>query len=121
MAGRREVTANMEFEESATDGPEGVDTERKGSAARDKSLVKRQRSRGPAKKKERTFDWPKKSLYETVYVDSVSHEEVRRTLTVACSLQKKFVSDRVSTCIIYKCTRISRSLQNIKMQYLDNH
>jgi hypothetical protein len=60
-----------------TDGAEGTEEERSPSAQAEKPrLLKRQRSKGGGKKKERTFDWPKKSLYEATFVDSVSGEEV---------------------------------------------
>lgn len=66
------------YENVPIDGTEGLDADRASSARIDrveKPPVKRQRSKGPGKKKDRTFDWPKKSLYEATFVDSVSGEE----------------------------------------------
>lgn len=77
MAERKISVTNMEPEDNQLmDGAEGTDSE-KSPSAKDKPRVKRQRSRVAAKKKERTFDWPKKNLYEATYVDSVTAQEVR--------------------------------------------
>ena len=78
MADIKTSVTNMESEDNLlTDAAEGTDNG-KSPAAKDRPRVKKQRSRVAAKKKERTFDWPKKNLYEATYVDSVNAEEVRR-------------------------------------------
>lgn len=77
MADIKTSVTNMESEDNLlTDAAEGADNG-KSPAAKDRPRVKKQRSRVAAKKKERTFDWPKKNLYEATYVDSVNAEEVR--------------------------------------------
>lgn len=78
MAEKKTSVTNMESEDRLLmDVAEGGTSNGDSSAAKGKPQIKRQKSRVASKKKERTFDWPKKSFYEATYYDSITAEEVR--------------------------------------------
>lgn len=76
MAGKRVSLANVDTEDNLTDGAEGAEAEKPEAKEEQKKRQKIRRG-SRSKKKERTFNWPMKNLFEATYADSVTGIEVR--------------------------------------------